>query len=598
MVNEKELKRIPYGVSDFKDFYDCNLYYVDKTHFIKIIEDKGKYLLLNRPRRFGKSLFLAVLHAYYDIAYKDQFDSLFNGTYIHNNPTSQRNSYMVLKFNFSSVDSNISNVEKAFLSNIRDSSCNFIDKYHDLLEIEAGEVKNKLEAAESPAILLNTLFRYCSGKKNKLYVIIDEYDNFANTILTTSGQDIFKKITHGEGFFRAFFNTLKSGTSEMNAPVSRLFISGVSPITLDDVTSGFNIATNISLHPDLSDIMGFTAKEVEILIEYYRHTGKIKHSTKELMDIMGQWYNHYRFSTQSAEEVFNTVHIWYFLQEYLLTSIIPQELIDSNARIDYNKLRHLIFIDKEGKKETNGNFLKLRHILETGTAQTYIKKSFPVETLTESENFYSLLYYFGLLTIKGISPSGLALLGIPNEFVKHLFYDYFKETINEAYLFHIDMGIFSNLLEDMAFKGYWEPLVKYIGERMENSLGLRDLMTHEKAHQVFWNAYLGLGKIYNVYSEKELNQGYADLLLEPLSSQNLGIKFSYIIEIKYIKPSELQKLAKEDIEKKIQNLCNEASIQLDKYSHDERFKKAIHPSSLKKLILVFSGNRLIHYSEV
>jgi len=284
----------------------------------------------------------------------------------------------------------------------------------------------------------------------------------------------------------------------------------------------------------------------------------------------------------------------------MLNSRIPGELIDSNARIDYNKLRHLIVVDKKGQKEANGNFLKLRQIIETNGTQTYIKKSFPAESLMESDNFYSLLYYFGLLAINGVSPSGQALLTIPNEFVKRLFYDYIKETTKEAYSFHIDMGVFSNLFEEMAMYGKWQGIVGYIAGRMQASLSLRDLITGEKAHQVFWNVYLGLGQLYNVYSERELNQGFSDLVLEPLLVQHPAIRFSYLIEIKYISPTDYEKCEKEKkgCEFIIKDLRQEAETQLNRYSRDEKFMKTIGTTTLKKLVLIFSGNRLVHHSEV
>ena len=215
-------------------------------------------------------------------------------------------------------------------------------------------------------------------------------------------------------------------------------MTGVSPITMDDVTSGFNIGTNISLHSDLNEIMGFTSDEVETMIEYYRQTGKIRHSTPELMEIMGQWYNHYRFSIHATRQVFNTVHVLYFLREYMKESRIPENLIDRNARMDYKKLRHLIIIDKKGVAKTNGNFSKLQHIIETGSIHSAIETGFPIEDLDESKNFISLLYYFGLLTIRGIDEENTPVLTIPNQMVKRLYYDYINETYEETGVLRLD----------------------------------------------------------------------------------------------------------------------------------------------------------------
>ncbi|MGE5340613.1 MAG: AAA family ATPase, partial [Candidatus Omnitrophota bacterium] len=439
------------------------------------------------------------------------------------------------------------------------------------------------------------LFNYCSGKEQKLYVIIDEYDNFANSILSTVGEKAFEDITHGTGFLRAFFNVLKAGTSDTDAPVSRLFMTGVSPITLDDVTSGFNIATNISLEPDLNSMLGFTREEVIQLVDYYRDAGIIHHPNAEILDIMETWYNHYRFSIESDIEVFNTVHILYFIQQYMFRSKIPTDFIDTNARVDYEKLRHLVVIDKKGVRKTNGNFSKLQQILENQEIKTTIKKSFPVSELHLPGNFVSLLYYFGLLTIRGIDEEDSTILAIPNESVKHLYYDFIKAAYEETGALAVDTDEYLSAMKDMAFRGKWQPLVKYIAQRMEASLGLRDLMTGEKAMQVFWNVYLGLSTYYTVYIEKEMNQGFADIVMVPLLNQHANIKYAYLWEIKYVKPSEKKKGVPQKV---IDSLKEKAAAQLNTYEKDERFLKTIGQTTLKKMVLVFSGNRLVSDIEV
>ena len=593
MIEERDLKQIPYGVSNFKEFRDDNYYYVDKTRYIRDMERKGRYLFFIRPRRFGKSLFLGILEAYYDTALKDRFDFFFKGTEIHQNPTKERNSYMILKLNFSAVSASISMIEDSFIDYIKESTYLFILKYEKLLEIDSKTVKEELFSKKNASEVMVKFLNICKWKAQQLYVIIDEYDNFANTILSESGEQAFEDITHGTGFLRAFFNVLKAGTTDIDAPISRLFITGVSPITMDDVTSGFNIAENISLDADINEMLGFTSSEVETMIDYYRQTGKIHHTTPELMEIMSQWYNHYRFSIHSTREVFNTIHVLYFLKEYMKNAAIPDNLIDHNARFDYYKLRHLIIVDKQGTTGTNGNFSKLQHVIETNTAHTYIQTGFTIKELIQPENFYSLLFYFGLLTIKGTSPSGQAVLAIPNEFVKRLYYDFVKETYKETLAFNIDLSNYSRLMEEMAFTGNWQALVEYIADRMGASLGLRDLMAGEKACQVFWNVYLGLSPLYNVYSENEMNQGFADLTLIPLLIQYPAIKYSYLIEFKYIKPSEHEA---EDSEK-ILELKETAENQLRHYALDEKFQKAIVQTTLKKLVLIFCGNRLIYRGE-
>ncbi len=592
---KKPIKQIPYGKSDFSEFSQRNLYLVDKTRYIRDIEEKGFFLFLIRPRRFGKSLFLSTLEAYYDILQKDEFDTLFTGTAIHDDPTPERNSYMIFKLNFSMVNCENISVKEAFLNYVKETTVDFIFKYRTLLEVQPETAQKALYARNTASEVMVTFLNYCKRKQYSLYVIIDEYDNFANSILSSSGTQNYLDITRGEGFLRSFFNVIKGGTSDLGAPISRVFMTGVSPITLDDVTSGFNIATNISLHSDINEIMGFTVKEVETMIEYYQQTKTFRHSTPELMEILGRWYNHYRFSHFATSDMFNTSHVLYFLKEYMVDSQIPMNLVDSNTRIDYNKLRQLIIIDKEGALETNGNFSKLQQIMETSTVHSNIKDSFPIDELTLPSNFISLLYYFGLLTIQGIDDENTPILTIPNESVKQLYYDYISKTYDETGVLSINMDKYNELVKGMAYRGNWQEPILYIADRMKESLRIRDLMAGEKARQVFWNVYLGLSTFYCVYSEKELNQGFADLVLEPVLANNPGIKFAYIIELKYIKPTDYEK---ENGPIQLETLRLEAENQLNHYCQDEKFKKAIGQTTLKKLILIFSGNLLVHHSEM
>ena len=599
-MTEKQLKKIPYGISNFDIFQKDNLYYVDKTRFIRNLEEKGYFLFFIRPRRFGKSLFLSILHAYYDVNWKEPFDFLFKGTSIFKDPTPEKNKYLVIKFDFSAVDPDISKVEDAFLIHVRNSARFFLESYGELLGLDIEKAREGLYSSKSPSALMDMCLSYCRGKKQKIYVIIDEYDNFANTILSTAGEQEYQKLTHGEGFFRSFFNVLKSGTAGPGSPISRLFLTGVSPITLDDVTSGFNIAENISLDPDIDNMLGFTREETEAMIEYYRQTGKIKHTTPELLDIMSQWYNHYRFSMDSTGEVFNPVQVMYFIKEYLKISRLPRELTDRNVRIDYRKLRHLIIIDRKSTQpeprlpEINGNFSRLKEIIESGEVHSTITKGFSVNELTYPENFISLLYYFGLLTISGTTSLGDTLLTIPNETVKRLYYDYIKDTYEETRIFNLDIYTYNQLMQEMALKGDWPPLIEYLARRIEASLSLRDLIDGEKAVQTFLNVYLGLTPLYIIHSERELNKGFADLVMEPFLAQYPALKYSYLVEIKYLKGGSRQGEADEE---KIRNMREDAEQQLKQYSLDDKFKKTIGATKLIKLVLVFHGHRLVYHGE-
>ncbi|MCP5047593.1 MAG: AAA family ATPase, partial [bacterium] len=307
-----------------------------------------------RPRRFGKSLFLSVMEVYFDVYYKDRFDQLFQGTWIHGNPTDRRGKYVVLGLNFSAVLPDPKRLESSFLNNIRRKARSFSRKYSDYLDKNANnEFREELKGIDSAVDILSAVTDLCKHSNRELYIIIDEYDNFANTILTTSGSAAYENLTHGEGFFRAFFNYLKEAATGTGAPISRLFITGVSPVTMDDVTSGFNIGKNISLLPDFNEMLGFTEKDVVQMIEYYRENGKLDYSTSYLMGIMNTWYNNYRFSKKAGTSLFNSDMVLYFIDGCIWNHDLPDNLIDHNVRIDYGKLRHLIVIDSEKGRLSN-----------------------------------------------------------------------------------------------------------------------------------------------------------------------------------------------------------------------------------------------------
>ncbi|NIM11427.1 MAG: AAA family ATPase, partial [Candidatus Aminicenantes bacterium] len=553
------------------------------------------YLFFIRPRRFGKSLFLSVMEAYYDVFYKDRFEEFFKGTWIYDHPTDERGRYLVLSLNFSVVEPDPEKMEASFLNHIQDAAVDFIQRYSDYLSTNPKRdyYAQKIENSRSATDVLSTLLLLCKGARQKLYVIIDEYDNFANTILSTVGEDAYLKLTHGPGFFRSFFNALKKGTTGTGAPISRSFITGVSPITMDDVTSGYNIGENVSLDALFNRMLGFTRTDVTEMIDYYQSAGLIKHETGYLMEIIDQWYGNYLFSEYSLnqERLYNSDMVLYFLKEYFKIQSIPGDLIDNNVRIDYDKLRHLIVVDRGKTIITNGNFSKLKEIVGKGETLSKITRGFPLEKLMDPENFESLLFYLGLLTIKGPEKNKLCL-EIPNETVKRLYYSYIEEAYRETGIFALDLSVYSDLMTDMAYDGKWKPLLEFITGRMKESMSLRDLVTGEKSIQAFLNVYLGLSDLYIIHSEKELNKGYADLVMEAFLARYAGINYSYILEIKYLKSGSKRG------DPGIQELIQTAEEQLKTYSIDEKYRKTIEKTNLIKLVLIFSGHKLVHIGEL
>lgn len=322
------------------------------------------------------------------------------------------------------------------------------------------------------------------------------------------------------------------------------------------------------------------------MIEYYRNNDLIKHSTPYLLDVMSFWYNHYAFSKKADSTLFNPDMVLYFMDDYMGSANVPDDLIDENVKIDYGKLRHLIIIDSDKGKVTNGNFNRLQEIIEKGEIKAEkIVKGFPVEKLTDTKNFLSLLFYFGLLTVKEVKDEE-PVLQVPNETARRLYYDYIKEAYQETDIFSMDWYIYSRLMHDMAYQGEWKPLFEYIAQRMKESMGLRDLITGEKSIQAFLNVYLGLSQLYIIHAEKELNKGFADIVLEPFTARYREMKYAYILEVKYIK--------KGDKNKKVDAIVKQAEEQLKKYSPDQKLKKSIEKAILIKLVLIFSGTELTY----
>ncbi|MCP4149675.1 MAG: AAA family ATPase, partial [bacterium] len=481
MENKKRPRQIPYGISDYELVRTGGYYYVDKTAYLETIKGAGRYLFFIRPRRFGKSLLLSMMAAYYDIANKERFGQLFENTAIYGTADAERNAYLILKFNFSTVDPAVEKVEDSFLDNIRVTILSFIRKYSAYLIRDPGDYLEVIKRSRSASDILFALKELCGISGRKIYALIDEYDNFANTILTGAGNSAYQTLTHDEGFFRSFFNVLKGGT---DGPFSRLFLTGVSPVTLDDVTSGYNIGKNISLLPGFNTLLGFTNADVEGMLDYYRGEGVIEGDSSYLMDILRDWYGNYCFSEDAGTCLFNPDMVLYFTDHYLRSGKPPKNLIDRNARMDYGKLRHLILVDKSNKENlsketrreesegigftTNGNFTRLQEIIQKGEIDSDIIEGFPLERLAHRENFISLLFYFGLLTIKkeAVEPT----LRIPNETARRLYYDYIKEAYEETSIFRLDLYTYNRLIKGMAMKGEWEPFFQFIAEQMGQSL--------------------------------------------------------------------------------------------------------------------------------
>ena len=568
--------RIPYGEADFRRIRLNGWLYVDKTRFLRPLEEE-RYAFLVRPRRFGKSCWVSLLENYYDRGWAHEFEAVFGGTDIGREPTAERHRYVVLRFDFSAVNDRLETLEREF-----EVYCE--GEIHDTLVRNADlfppDVKERVLAPPSAHGMLNELFRQTRRLGIPLYVLIDEYDNFANTVLAHHGEDAYEELTHGGGFYRNFFATLKAGAGKSGGGVERLFITGVSPLAMDDVTSGFNIGANLSLSREFNEVLGFTEAETRALVDDYRGRGVLGPDPDAAMAAMREWYDGYRFAEDAATDVYNTDMVLYYLKHAVPNRPGPRDLIDVNVRVDYGKLRHLLVTGRR----LNGNFDQLRRAVSEGRADSRLEASFPVRELHRRENFLSLLYYFGLLSIRGRS-RGVPRLGVPNQAVRRLTYGHLRDAFADARLFAVDFYAFETLMSNMAYDGDWRAVVEHLSEAMARQTGIRDYIDGERVVQTFLAAHFALTDHYVLHSERELNKGYADLYLEPRPERFPGIGHGYVMEIKYLRRGERADAAA------VAALGASARAQAARYLADAAIER--HPVPHVGVALVFRGWELV-----
>ena len=576
-------KRIPYGITDFRLLSGEDYYYVDKTRFIEEIEKCPNFLFLIRPRRFGKSLWLAMLTAYYDIAAKDQFEELFGKFYIGQHPTSERNSYLILKFNFAMVNPEPEVLEQSFEDHTSICFKEFNMKYAHLLGEGYLEGYAQTSNAENR---LEYIALYCKRVGLPIYLIIDEYDNFTNVVLSRYGHDRYHALTHGAGFFRFFFNKIKGVTTGAGAAVKRMFISGVSPVTLDDVTSGFNIASMITLDPRFNEILGFTEGEVREMLEYYKSEGCWEGDTDAVLGVMREWYDNYCFAEFCTDvKMYNPDMVLYFVNYLSANHVIPKALVDENVKTDYKKLRYLIILDKC----LNGNFSRIRHIAEKGEITADIRTGFPAERLIDPDNFISLLFYFGILTIDRVE-RGKSVLKVPNLTIRQVLFSYIEQGYYEADIFKMKVWHLDELMSGMAYDGEWRPVFEYFAEEVKAQTSIRDYLEGEKAVQTLHLVYMNLTNYFVIYPEQELNKGYGDLWMSPNFLNHPEMQYSYVVEFKYVKHDA----GEGEVAAKLE----EAREQLRQYAGDGRHAQAKGHTTLRYIAVVYRAWELAALEEV
>ncbi len=571
-----EYKTLPYGISSFTQLRNQDCYWVDKSMFIPKIEEAGNFLYFIRPRRFGKSIFLGMLSAYYDIEGKENFASLFKDSWIAKHPTPLQGHYQVLYFDYSLAASGIGSIDDNFNDYSAIVLDEFIKKYAKYYD---EDTVKKVKGTNNAASKLNAITMAAKSKGNELYLIIDEYDNFANNVLSEQGEKVYHALTHAQGFYRDYFKLFK-GT------FARILMMGVSPVTVNDLSSGYNIATNISMDSTFNMMLGLSEAELRQMIEYYRGLGLIKIPTDKLVADMKPWYDNYCFAVESFgvdPSMFNNDMVIYYLRSIIRTGKPPVDMIDPNTMTDSSKLKKIIYLDKlKGDRHS-----LLREIMNNGYIYAELHDSFPAEALVDPNLFPSLLYYYGMLTIVG-RKGRRAKLGIPNENVRRQYYSYLIEEYGKDT--EMNSTVLGDYYDEMAFDGNVEHVFEYITEGYQKCSSIHSNIQQERNIQGFIAAYLNQSGYYLIVQEMELNGGYCDMALLPDKVHYPEIEHSYLLELKYLKPNASDKEIKESFE--------QACVQLAQYQDDIRLPQMTSGTKLHAVAIVYRGKTIAKLKEV
>jgi hypothetical protein len=565
-MNSKKIK-LPYGISNFKRLVRDGYYFVDKTKYIEQIEeDSEPYIFFLRPRRFGKSLFVSQLRYYYGLEHKDDFDQLFGKYYIGKHPTPGANKYHVLFFEFSRIDTTTTDSTlKGFLENVKDGINEFIKVYGQISDSD----KTNIFSAKQPNTMLMRFFR--AYRNAKIYVIIDEYDHFANEILAFNFKG-FKTFISRNGFVRKFYETIKAATAD--GIVEYFFGTGVTPITLDSMTSGFNIAKDFSTQQHLNELSGFTEKEVERLIEL---TLPQQNSTEVLEDIK-KMYNGYLFSRRATERMYNPDMVLYYLNEYQSNAIPPDDLVDTNISSDYGKIRKLFAL-----QEPFRNSQVLDELMTTGETTATLTPQYSFERDFDRDDFVSLLFYLGLISIQDDDLDAL-VFSIPNYVIKSLYRAFFIDFIKSEQNLAFETADVKSAIRGLAQHNSIEPFIRLV-ENALKSLSNQDFKKFdEKYIKALFVGFASLSKLYFIKSEPEIEKKYPDVLF--LHRPPFFPKYQFLFELKYLSKAG---------EKAVKTQEEKAVEQVLEYLAFDEIKRL---KNLKAYVLVFVGSRIRVLKEI
>ena len=574
----KTVKQIPYGVADFESVIDRGLYYVDKTMYLAELEKQPDTLIFIRPRRFGKSLFISMMRAYYDKSKAKDFDTLFGSLWIGNHPTPLRNHYQVLYLDFSQISNNIDLLEENFNRYCCIKLNDFIHTYcEDYPEDKINEFLRANNFGQKLNMLLNMSRKYGQA----LYLIIDEYDSFTNIVFSEQVEETYFKTSIIGKFYSHVFKLFK-GMFE------RIFLTGVSPVTLDDLTSGFNIGWNVSMAPELDKMLGFSTEDVRQMFNYFKEAGQLPADSdiEAMIAEMKPWYDNYCFAKECLESdirVFNCDMVLYYLRNYISYKHSPEIMLDPNTKTDYKKLNMLIQLDKlDGDRKG-----VIMEIIEKGEIAATLVPSFSANEITDPETFPSLLFYYGMLTIKGRYGTMLSL-GIPNNNVRMQYYNYILKQYAQYKI--VNVNKLQIAFVKMSLDGLWQEPLQYMADCYKQLSSVRDTIEGERNIQGFFLAYLSLNDYYITAPEVELNHGYCDFFLLP-NMTHYQANHSYILELKYLSKSDYS-------EEKAAKQWAEAVEQINGYAVAPSVEALRQGTQMHKIIMQFCGWELVRMEEI
>jgi hypothetical protein len=525
--------KFPYGIADFYQLRTEGYFYVDRTDYLPRIEEAGKQLLFLRPRRFGKSLLLSILENYYDLAKAGDFERLFGGLAIGRNPTPKRNQYFVLKWDFSAVE------PLGTPQQVRDSLHRGINqRIQGFATYYQAHLTEPIQIIPEDALAsFQSLLSAVKATSHRLYLLVDEYDNFANEILMggqPASRSNYDGLLRGEGALKTIFKTVKAAAAGWG--LDRVFITGVAPIVLSDMTSGYNVAENIYLDPRFHDLCGFTEAEIsQALNGVTAGCGLPAGDAEKALTQMRLYYNGYCFAETPADPMYNPTLAIYFLKHFQSHCKAPSNMLDSNLAMDRGKLNYVAA--SPGGAEVIVDALQN----DADLSVPLLADRFGVEdmlTVDKDLSFLvSLLYYFGVLTLAGRSAYGDLQLRIPNTVVRGLYLERLRslllpetkdqqEGLRAAQVAHRD--------------GDLQPLCDFIEQHYFTVFSNRDyIQANELTIKTAFLTLLFNNQLYVMESETGAGRQYADLTLLVRPGARQYQVFDLLLEFKFLKPGDL-----------------------------------------------------------